>query len=122
MENNNNIYIKVRQMFSNELKDRLKDIGTTIAFTLDNKDIVFRKDENTLFSFKSNPYLAEEIENISIRHKEELLSKLQEWIEVIIDPDKDSELYELIFPEEVDEGIQNIIDALNWFEFNIGDR
>lgn len=124
--NNNQTTTKPKQLFSNELTDRLKNIGD-VAFVVDKNDIAIRVYENDaphtedrFFYLKQNLYANTLLTNLRNQHKQELKDLLTSIVETILNPEEHTEEYQQLFPD--DTKFNSIIDALDWFGFYEGEE
>lgn len=106
--------IKIKQIFSNEADNRLKDIGD-FAFAVDKNDFIIKKDINEFYYFKQSDYLISQLQNLQQDYRTNLHLLIQEVINVVKEPSNNIQKYEEIFGTESQ--YSQIVDALNWFEF-----
>lgn len=90
---------RIRQVFSSEVKDKIKNSGD-VGFVIDNNDFVIMTVDNIHVYIKDYPHLEERLKEIKTDYAIALRALFEDIAE-----------NEIIYSES------SLVEALNWFEF-----
>ena len=77
---------RIKQIFSNEIKYKVKNKGE-YAFIIDNNDFVVKINKDIYVRIKEDPVLHNELKNIQINY----LNELSNFLESLVEPEEPEE-------------------------------